>query len=364
MQTRREQIHSLTGLRGVAAGWVMLMHFREVTPTRVWEFPVLDKAIANGAYGVDIFFVLSGFILCHVYAESFSAGLTAGETGRFLANRFARIYPVHLVTFAAMLGLFAAKLFTSGSSGLPDRYDPVTLLTTLTLTNAWLPGVQTPNMPAWSVSAEWFAYLLFPVLCSLLWRKRWALGVYLAAGLGLAFFKPLGSYCLTHVLSGFLVGMTAYRILPFTHRMTTCRFAGLSLIAAIVIWAQQTDPPVAIGLLLFSALILALVDPSDLLSRFLSWPVMLYLGEISYSLYMVHWLVRIIIRYGLQVLGILDTLVPSLIVSLYVLVTLIAAMASYRYVELPGRTLLRRAAARWEGRIRPIAPVAPVAPSE
>jgi peptidoglycan/LPS O-acetylase OafA/YrhL len=364
MQTPREQIHSLTGLRGLAAGWVMLMHFREVTPTRIWKFPVLDQVIANGAYGVDIFFVLSGFILCHVYARSFSAGLTAGESGRFLTNRFARIYPVHLVTFAVMLGLFTAKLFTSGSSGLPDRYDPVTVLTTLTLTNAWLPGVQTPNMPAWSVSAEWFAYLLFPALCALLWRRRWVLGAYLAAGLALAFFKPLGNYGLTHVLSGFLVGMAAYRILPFTRRFTTHRFLGLALIAAIVLWSQRTDPPVAIGLLLFSALILTLVDPRDFLSQFLSWPVIIYLGEISYSLYMVHWPVRIIIRNGFQLLGILDTLAPSRLVALYVLVTLIAAMVSYRYVELPGRTLLRRAAAYWEGRIRPIARVAPLTPSE
>jgi peptidoglycan/LPS O-acetylase OafA/YrhL len=62
----RVQIDSLTGLRAVAAIWVMLMHFREVTPSRVWQFPLIDSLIVNGAYGVDIFFVLSGFILCHV----------------------------------------------------------------------------------------------------------------------------------------------------------------------------------------------------------------------------------------------------------------------------------------------------------
>src|ERR1700680_2224405 len=78
VNSSRKQIDSLTGLRAIAAAWVMLMHFREITPTRVWEFPVLDALIVNGAYGVDIFFVLSGFILCHVYASPFNTRFDAG----------------------------------------------------------------------------------------------------------------------------------------------------------------------------------------------------------------------------------------------------------------------------------------------
>jgi len=346
MLSSREQIDSLTGLRAVAAGWVMLMHFREITPTRIWKFPIVDTLIANGAFGVDIFFVLSGFILCHVYWGSFCSGVTADQCRKFMLYRFARIYPVHLVTFAVMLGLLAVKLIISGGGGLPERYDPITIATTLTLTHAWVPGIQTPNMPAWSISAEWFAYILFPALCFLLSYSKWTQAFYVAAGFGLAFFEPLGPNDLAHVLSGFLVGMAAYRAMPGVHWMKIGRFTGLFLIAVVAFWAQGPFPRVGIGLLLFATLIVTLADSKDLLSRFLGLRVIVYLGEISYSLYMIHWPARVVVRNGLQMLGILDTLPPALVMGSFVLVTLMGAIASYHFVELPGRALLRSSAIR------------------
>ncbi|MBV9246024.1 MAG: acyltransferase, partial [Methylobacteriaceae bacterium] len=203
MQSTREQINSLTGLRGVAAAWVMLMHFREITPTRVWKFPILDTLIANGAYGVDVFFVLSGFIMCHVYASSFGSGLPTGQIRQFMLYRFARLYPVHIVTFALMLVLLTAKLMTSGANGIPERYDPSTIVMTMLMMHAWIPGMQTPNMPAWSVSAEWFAYMLFPALCFFLSHGRWTALLYVAIGLGLACLDTIDHYPLLQVLSGF-----------------------------------------------------------------------------------------------------------------------------------------------------------------
>ena len=345
MQSSREQIDSLTGLRAVAAVWVMLMHFREITPTRVWEFPVLDGLVANGAYGVDIFFVLSGFILCHVYTGSFGSGISTDHVRRFIVYRFARIYPVHLVTFAVILALLAAKLMTSGGSELPNRYDPATIATTLTLTHAWVPGIQTPNMPAWSISAEWFAYILFPALCFFLSYCKWAAPLYGATGLSLAMFEPFWHYSLTHVLSGFLIGMAAYRGMPALSRVQFGRFTGLAVAAAVVFWAGATTPRLELGLLLFAVLMVVLANPRDLLSRFLGFSLIVYLGEISYSLYMVHWPARIIMRNAFQTFDLLDTLPPALVVSSYVLVTLVGAMASYHFVELPGRALLRKAAA-------------------
>jgi peptidoglycan/LPS O-acetylase OafA/YrhL len=347
MQSRREQIDSLTGLRGVAACWVMAMHFREVTPAQVWHFPVFDGIIANGAYGVDVFFVLSGFVLSHVYNSTFSAGLQKDQVRQFLTFRLARIYPVHLVTFVVMMALFASyTIVGEHSGGLPERYDAATALSSLTLTNAWIPGIQTPNMPAWSVSAEWFAYLLFPALCFLIAGRRWVASLYAAAGLGLAFFQPFGSYDLAHVLSGFLVGMATYHFWPVLDRMNARHSAGPMIAVTIAVWAWQQDPQVTIGLLLFAALILSLTDPQDRLSRILSLRALIYLGEISYSIYMVHWPVRIIIRHGLAMLGLLNMMPPSVLVSCYILVTLAVAAGSYHYVELPGRTLLRRAA-KW-----------------
>lgn len=342
MQSNRPQILSLTGLRGVAAVWVMLMHFREITPTRVWEYPVLDPLIANGAYGVDVFFVLSGFILCHVYADLFRNGVQIETARQFLSNRFSRIYPVHFATFSFMMALLAATLITSGDAGLPDRYDPLTILTTLTLTHAWIPGLQTPNMPAWSISAEWFAYLLFPALSYFLFYRKGVVGLYIGAGLALAFFQPLSNFCLTHVLSGFLVGMAAYRLMPALSRIKFGRYTGCCVTAAILLWAQAAAPPVAVGLLLFAVLIPALTSPDDLVSRLLGARPLVYLGEISYSLYMVHWPARVVVRNALRIFGALDSLPAPVVVSAYVAVALAGAVVSYHLIEVPGRALLRR----------------------
>jgi peptidoglycan/LPS O-acetylase OafA/YrhL len=342
MSLRRQQIDGLTGLRGAAACWVMLMHFREVTPTQVWQYPVLDSVIANGAYGVDVFFVLSGFVISYAYEDWFSRRLQWHDIGQFLTYRFARIYPVHLVTFAVMNLLFVARALTFGTQGLPDRYDAITVLSSLTLTHDWIPGGQTPNMPAWSVSAEWFAYLLFPGLCLVLARSRWLIVVYAAAGLSLAFFQPFGQYGPARVLSGFLVGMATYRIWVGLDHIRLARATGPLIVVAIAFWASNLEPPMAVGLVLFAILLIATANPADFLGRVLSWRAAVYLGEISYSLYMVHWPVRVMVRYGLDAAGLLSRIPPPGLVFLYIVTTVALAVASYHYVEIPGRTALRR----------------------
>jgi peptidoglycan/LPS O-acetylase OafA/YrhL len=300
---------------------------------------------------VDIFFVLSGFILCHVYSNAFSVRLHASQVYQFMVYRFARIYPIHLITFAIMLLLVAVdKLIVSGSVTLPQRYDPTTIVTTLTLTHAWFFGIQTPNMPAWSISAEWFVYILFPALCIFLYKKKWATALYVGLGLALAATEQIINYSLIHVLSGFLIGMATYRSLPLVRWITACPLTGLCVTVAVVYWAKGSNPRVEIGLLLFATLIATLANPGDFLSRFLSLGVIVYFGEISYSLYMVHWPVRVIVRNGLQMLGVLNNLPPALVVSAYVAGTLIAAVGSYHFLELPGRALLRKAGAASYGR--------------
>jgi peptidoglycan/LPS O-acetylase OafA/YrhL len=356
MSSRRQQIDGLTGLRGVAACWVMLMHFRDVTPTQVWQFPIFDRVISNGAYGVDIFFVLSGFVISYAYEGWFTRRLGLNDIYRFLTYRFARIYPVHLVTFVFMNVLFMLRALTSGIHGLPERYDLVTLLSSLTLTHDWIPGCQTPNMPAWSVSAEWFAYILFPLLCLILTRARWLILVYLATGLGLALFQPFGTYGPAHVLSGFLVGMATYRLWEGMSRFRLPRITGSLIGVTIILWASSSAPPMAAGLVFFAALVGALANPGDYLGRTLSLPAAMYLGEISYSLYMVHWPVRVVIRYGLDMTGLLSSTPPPVLVSMYVATTFVVAAASYHYIEIPGRAALRRVSGpRGSSQISPVA---------
>lgn len=150
----REHIQTLTGLRGFAAIWVVLLHVCFGKPDGYlpgfyekiqWGFG--SNIIIQGVYAVDIFFVLSGFILTYVHRHEFERPLKLHGVGSFLALRLARIYPMHLVVVvvligAAAVGVWYLKLISYGD-----------VLRNGTLTNMRVdPSL---NTPAWSVSAEW-----------------------------------------------------------------------------------------------------------------------------------------------------------------------------------------------------------------
>jgi peptidoglycan/LPS O-acetylase OafA/YrhL len=134
----QKDIASLTPMRGIAALIVVLYHVRLA-------------AFAQGYLAVDFFFVLSGFVLLHVYGSEF--GVSLHRAGTYLWSRLCRIYPVHaLVTLCLVPHLGTAPGF-SGSD----------LVTCLLLSQVMLTHTAFNDL-AWSVSAEWYAYLAFPVL--------------------------------------------------------------------------------------------------------------------------------------------------------------------------------------------------------
>ena len=155
----------LTSLRFFAAAWVVLY---DVWP-KLAAAPA-SSLIEKGYLGVELFFVLSGFILCHVYLEA------AGEGGfnyaGFLWARLARIYPLHLATLLG-LGLMGLAATAAGFQVDPSVLAWSALPANLTLTHAWGLAPQAGwNHPSWSISAEWFAYLEFSGLPWSAWSLR------------------------------------------------------------------------------------------------------------------------------------------------------------------------------------------------
>jgi peptidoglycan/LPS O-acetylase OafA/YrhL len=351
--TERKQLDSLTGLRILAAVWVMLHHFRSVTPTRTWEFPLVDRFILQGMYGVDLFFVLSGFILSHVYFEQFSRRAERADVRSFITFRFARLYPVHIATFLIMVMLFFGEKVLTGVSSAedPGRYSARAFISTLTMTHAWWGTTATPNfavdttpnVPAWSISAEWFAYLLFPVLCLIIARLRWAPLIFMVVGCGLAtVWDELIGSPLIRVMAGFLVGMATYQLVRHSPKLARIPALGTVVVVLIVLWATLGGSPrVEIGILLFAALVLALTSDRDWLGRVLSRRAMVYLGEVSYAVYMVHWIARVVVRGTVEKAGVLESIPPGLLVAIYVAVTMLAAVLLYHFVERPWRRRLR-----------------------
>ncbi|PXA89995.1 hypothetical protein DMC47_28080 [Nostoc sp. 3335mG] len=151
----RVELRAIEGLRLVASVAIMVSHFA-------------PYAARNETWGdglrifVDVFFVISGIVICTAYHDRVGS---AGQYGLYLQRRFARLYPLHAATMVFYLGVAAAA-----SAGLfrvvnPDRYDLGQLPYYFTMTHAWFGNGRIAwNGVSWSISAELFVYLLFPLL--------------------------------------------------------------------------------------------------------------------------------------------------------------------------------------------------------
>jgi peptidoglycan/LPS O-acetylase OafA/YrhL len=288
MAAPRQDLPSLTPLRGIAALAVILGHLGG--PQGWAKDPILFAIIGRGYLAVDLFFVLSGFVLAHVHGGAAASGLSIRFVGRFLWARFARLYP----TYAAVTLLVAAMSVAAGGPSAGA------LATNLAM--AQVPWTSAPSLVfvAWSVSAEWNAYLLFPVAAPLLLRCGARLGFALYAAMGIAilaaaslqWFGPWGGVitgwgALARAVPQFLMGMLLYR----AYRAGFLRglWASDLMLAAI---AAGIAAVVALGLgdgvavMLFPPLILAAVSNRGAGGRMLNARPLRWLGDISYSLYL------------------------------------------------------------------------------
>jgi peptidoglycan/LPS O-acetylase OafA/YrhL len=370
---RTGEIKALSGLRIVAALWVVLFHFR---PLLEQAAPGLRSALApvlnNGAQGVDLFFILSGFVLTWSYLDRMGQSWSTRTTLRFLWLRLARVWPVYLVT----LHLAAAWIiFTLHVGHVPSEavheLTAGNYLRQLLLVQLWFEPFfdgTSWNGPAWSISAEWLAYLLFGVLVLVVFRiahvtrGRSLLLLAFAASLPptlllLAsgeFYTPWS--WLPRIVMQFLAGAlacAAVRKLRLSDRARrVCGYLSVSLVAAIVALLYLLDayPPDKIrdaaGIvdILFVPLVVALAVGAGSLPQLLSMRWMVYLGHISFGLYMVHEIVHTAWNWAAIQFDIV--LVPELWAKLVVVglvvVALAASAALYHFVEEPARLWMRR----------------------
>src|SRR5262245_7459604 len=173
-----DDLKPLTSLRFLAAFWVLTYHFRDHLGLDLGRVGL----IAHGWMGVDLFFILSGFILAHVYLAEVEGGRFGYR--RFLQNRLARVYPMHLAALAAMLGLFALATASGAKVSAPDAFRLLDLPQHLLMIHAWgATGTVGWNFPSWSISAEWGAYLLFPVIAAGVLSEKRHVGALLACAM-------------------------------------------------------------------------------------------------------------------------------------------------------------------------------------
>ena len=340
-----ENLPALTGVRALAAFWVVALHFTRFDD-RFYNVGVVNELVRAGGLGVTVFFVLSGFIMTHVYRSRFRSNLSLLSWAEFLQNRLARLYPVHAVSALTMLA-FAMVGWRYGFVPRGASFSPLSMLANVTLTQVWFRGVGSMNGVSWSISAEWFAYVLFPIVYFLLWKSghHWPWIVAVLSLVGCQFAHTHGA--LMRISAEFPLGMAAYELQVRRRRAGFGKSAGymvLLLYTIALYYISYSYYSVATSLasaLLFSVL----VSPTDMFGKLLSTRLFVYLGEISYSIYMWHLVVWIFLRRGLGVVLHVQ-IVPRLwLIALGLLLTLAISSLSYRFIEEPGRAAIRKL--RW-----------------
>jgi len=358
--TATRKLYPLTSLRFFAAAIVVLHHSRGYFGFSATAWPAF-----NLAQGVSFFFVLSGFILTYVYPSLKRVGVC-----RFWLARVARIWPAHALAF---LLLFVLLPVSFRSFAAPHGYNFYTAILNLSLVHAWIPDLQyifSFNSVTWSLSVEMGFYLLFPLLIRT-FRRTWALqlGITLTVVLGIvrlsdtAHLLALLSTPLMRMFE-FVLGMTAALAwqcvgskLRVGRRMGTVMEVGaLTLVLLVmshsVVWGARLGQYRWIGLngdlwliyagftcMPFAVLIFVMALEQGWISRLLALPLLVVLGEISYSVYLLH---AVLLSYYLSHPLVFAPLPDRVAYFAFWLVILVAAYVVWSLVELPSRRFLVR----------------------
>ncbi|SLG39294.1 acyltransferase family protein [Mycobacteroides abscessus] len=368
---RGGEIKALTGLRIIAAFWVVLFHFRPLLEQASPEFRTALNPILNcGAQGVDLFFILSGFVLTWNYLDRMGHRWSTRETLHFLWLRLARVWPVYLVTMH-LAALWV--IFTMHVGHVPERidtFDATNYVRQLFMVQLWFRpyfDLSSWNGPAWSISAEWLAYLLFGGLVLVIFRMAHATRARSLMVLAvLASLPPVMLLLLTgqfytpwswlpRIVMQFTAGALACAAvsrLKLSHRSRhVAGYAALLIVASIVGALYFLDAHPISGVVdssgvvdvLFVPLVMALAVGIGPLPTLLSTRIMVYGGQISFGLYMVHELVHVSWTWATKQfeLSLLDPGGGWIVIGLLVL-AVILSMALYHWVEEPGRRWMRR----------------------
>ena len=231
---------AIDGFRFLAAMGIVLRHY-----TRYSENPFWDQLFTKNYLFVDLFFVISGFVITLAYGASLK---TADDYTSFLQNRLARIYPLHFAVFLVFLAMDLAAASGLYHAREVHTFNLTEMASNLFLMQAWgFDERLSYNYPSWSISAEWMLYLLFPLVLAVMRRAG---GVALLA-LGLA-------------------GIGLLEVLAGTGRLDK--------------WTELTwhfGYFRAIPTFLIGAGLCCMVDRSALVFRSFAWPMVFFAGAIA-----------------------------------------------------------------------------------
>jgi peptidoglycan/LPS O-acetylase OafA/YrhL len=361
-------IAPLTGVRLVAAVWVVLFHIYlyngdALSATHPVADAVVGPIVSQGDLGVDLFFLLSGFVLAHNYLERLGSGPSLSGALSFLWLRLARIWPLYMLAILGGGLLLTLRFWLWGS----QSNVPLTLprfVAQLFMVQQW-GAAHVPNTswtgPAWSISAEWLAYLCFPVLAVVVWRlSRYAGPRMLIVLAGLVLLPTLVWTAVAQTQAapymwlvrlaseftcGALLSAATRHELPRLTRASGWLAPATLLLGAGWLYVSELTGRSWLGplvLALFPVLVLGLAHGDGRVHRWLGSRPMVLGGGVSFALYLVHVpllkLFRDALDHGVLPISRRDQLYGELAVAA---LSLLLAWALFRHVEEPARHRLR-----------------------
>jgi peptidoglycan/LPS O-acetylase OafA/YrhL len=351
-------IHSLTSLRGIAAIWVMLFHIDVLLFYRDFGAFIphsLTGIISKGYLWVDFFFLLSGFIISHVYGEKLT------DKSHFRQNlinyvkaRFFRLYPLHIFT---LLILISAAIITplilpnvTKDDSWSTFYAWSAIVDNVLMTHAMNQHVYLSwNIVSWSIAAEWWIYFFAIVIIPLTYRKNSLINITIvtfSSAIIITLFIFKGNklditfdYGWIRCLSEFSIGVVVYQI--FRKKIGQKLWSNnyyFPLIMILILLHLHFNWNDLIIIPMFCLLILFSVHNKGKINEVLNSRYLRHLGDISYSIYMMHgvWfmLFWFTIPYlKLHYLGPYTPFKKIIFAFIFILFTLISAQYSNKFIE-------------------------------
>jgi peptidoglycan/LPS O-acetylase OafA/YrhL len=371
---------ALDSCRGLAACWIALLHFEAYSH-------LLGTPILSGAFfAVDFFFVLSGFVIAANYQRRLLEGFGAG---RFMVLRLGRIYPLHFAMLALGVGIKLIELSIPSASSITDaaahapfsspNEAPGTIVANLLLVQSLhVYDFLSWNAQSWSISTEFYTYILFAVCLLALRERGWI--VLLAAMVGgpvaIAILSRAGldttyDWGMIRCVYGFSAGVIAWNVydrwggeLRGWLSGSVAEWSVIAVMLVFVVVAGHSALSIAAPYV-FALAVLIFAFEGGSASAILKLRPLVFVGTISYSIYMTHVFVarrffdagRVLYKVAhidvfthlkeyLPYGHYLDLMGPDRwqgdIANVVFLATVIAVSAfTYRWIEKPGRDWVR-----------------------
>ncbi|MCA1457803.1 acyltransferase [Bradyrhizobium sp. BRP22] len=347
MHKTTNAMRHLDSLRIIAACAVVVLHysdyFKDLAVGRfmighVWHFNLF----------VDLFFVVSGFVIARQYYGDVGDG---AAIGRFLWRRLARIYPLHLATLAFYVAIALALSFGISHTGNPARYPLSDLPAQIFLLHAFAGERLTFNFPSWSLSAEMFCYLLFPLMVAITARRK-VLVIALFALPALA--NTLWTVAMgTEPWADWINYGGAFRAVPafslgiacYLYRDRIARWPAvpgllMSSLAAFMLLGSWLTPMAALAAI-YAIAVLAIQPDCSGRETWLSMLKLDRFAPFTYSCYMLHIPVAtVVITFGSRLLSFGSPEAKLVLAPLAVIILGIASVLSFRKFETPVRRYL------------------------